>query len=53
MKISSKEVKDIKDNFKSDLTDEVGKKYFFPKSFVNKKLIDDLVESIVVFPRKK
>jgi hypothetical protein len=36
-----------------DLSNENYKKCFFPKSFVNKKLIDELVEGIVVFPRRK
>lgn len=46
-------MKDIKDNFRLDLSDENYKRYFFPKSFVNKKLIDELIDNIVIFPRKK
>jgi serine/threonine protein kinase len=53
LKISAKEVREIKESFKVDLGEEGCKKCFFPKSFVNKKLIDELSEGMVVFPRRK
>ena len=46
-------MKELKDYFLTDLTDESYKKCFFPKSFVNKKLVEELREGFVGFMKKK
>ena len=53
MKISSKEVKELKEHFSADIEEENFKKCFFVKSFVNKKLVDDLKNQFIAFPKRK
>lgn len=46
-------MKQIGDTFKFDMFSEGHKKYFFQRSFVNKKVIDEMNENMLVFEKKK
>lgn len=45
-------MKEVKDNFKQDLSKSQTKKYFFPKSFVNKRVIAETLNSIQILESK-
>lgn len=46
-------MKDLSQKFESDFIEKDCRKYFFPKSFVNKQLVSELEKNIVVFEKKK
>jgi hypothetical protein len=46
-------MREIRESFRVDLMEGNCRKCFFPKSFVNKKLIEELGEAMVVFPRRR
>ena len=53
LKVSSSDKKKINDELSSDLASQTYERYFFPKSFVNKTLVDELEKKTLIFDRKE